>query len=141
MVEQLAFSSVTFSRCLQKKPKQSKTNHTYKKKDKKIQAKDSLCTAQEALSNECVCDLITHLPKMTPLLLLTEKKKAEQHTRHCCCSNKQPNYQVFIFQCTQLLGENKNYSSTLSQSRKKPRASPIPMVLARNTSQILINRE
>lgn len=110
-------------------------------KDQKTQTKDSLCAAQEALSNECVCDLITHLPKMTLLLIFTEKKKAEQHTRHCYCNNKQPNYQVFIFQCTQLLGENENYSLTLCQSRRKPCASLPPVVLTRNTSQILINRE
>lgn len=115
-------------------------NKNKNKKDK-IQAKDSLCAAQEALSKECVCDLITHLPKMTLLLILTEKKKAEHYTRHCCCSNKQPNYQVFIFQCTQLLGENKNYSLTLWQSHRKSCASPTPMVLTKNTSQILINRQ
>lgn len=92
-------------------------------------------------SQQCVCDLITHLPKMTLLLIFTEKKKAEQHTRHCYCNNKQPNYQVFIFQCTQLLGENENDSLTFCQSHRKPCASPTPMFLTRNTSQILINRE
>lgn len=116
---QLCHLPSVLAKKIQKNPKKSLQN---KKDPKKIQAKDSLCAAQEALSNECVCDLITHLPKMT-LLILTEKKKAEQHY----CSNTQSNYQVFIFQCTQLLGENKSYSLTLWQSCRKPCASPTPM--------------
>lgn len=48
VAEQLAFSSITTFQCLQKK-KQTQTE-----KDQKTQTKDSLCAAQEALSNECL---------------------------------------------------------------------------------------